>query len=368
VVALALFLQGCASCKPEAGSRPEPAASAAWQSQLQADASHGIQAAKPAPPDSEFLAKRRPAYVEALRNARSWLDNLQVDPLELRKKGIKGKKKLVEQLDAYYRLWKVAGPQDRERLIERIKQVVAVTYDDRYHDMASINSEWFKQDATSYLRAAVLMERLGLDTKRYRDEIKKVHQRLNGHMERRGPHQQRIFHWYYEHFGLKEPFALEGALEKGVIAARTDPVTLSSKQAYDLTHEVYAVYEYGDRLDVDPFSSEDKDYLQNALTVLVDRYIRKRDPDLLAEVVECMHYVRLQDQPAYSAGVSFLLENQNNDGSWGNYPSQRKRLGPYVRHGFQLHTTLVAIGALTAVFDQPMPTASQADARVTNTP
>ena len=42
----------------------------------------------------------RDRYSRAMVRARTWLDELQVDPLELRKKGIKGKKKLVEHLDA----------------------------------------------------------------------------------------------------------------------------------------------------------------------------------------------------------------------------------------------------------------------------
>jgi hypothetical protein len=46
------------------------------------------------------------------------------------------------------------------------------------------------------------MERLGLDTTLYREEIRKVHSRLNAHMPTRGPHQRRAFHWYYERFGL----------------------------------------------------------------------------------------------------------------------------------------------------------------------
>jgi hypothetical protein len=302
-----------------------------------------------------FLATNRPTYLEAVRRARGWLDELQVDPIELREKGIKGRKKLVEQLDAYYRLWKVAGDPEKSELLEQISQVVAVTYQDRYHDMASINPDWFKQDATSYLRAAVLMERLGLDTRRYRDEIKLIHRRLDEHMSRRGPHQQRTFHWYYQYFGLPEPFPLGGALEKGVIARRIDPRTLTVDQAYELTHEVYAPYEFGDRLDVDPFNEEDKQYLRNALNLLAAESIRRRDPDLLGEVVECMHFLRFSDQPAYAAGVSYLLGSQNEDGSWGKYPAQENLPGSNVKIDLQLHTTDVVIGALTAVFDMPMP-------------
>ncbi len=340
---LVAMLSGCGSCNPAPTGR--------------AIAPRRVRKAPVAvePTLDQFLAVNRTRYLEALRDARTWLDGVRVDPLELRTKGIKGKKKLVEELDAYRRLWMVAGEADKPALMTRIKQVAAITYEERYHDMASISDEWFKQDATSYLRAAVLLERVGLDDTRYRAEIKKIHKRLDGQMERRGPHQQRIFHWYYANFGLEEPFPLADALEKGVIALRIDPATLTASQTYELTHEVYALYEYGDRLDVDPFNDDDKAYLRDTLAVLTDRLIRARDPDLLGEVVECMHYLRFETQPAYLAGVKMLLESQNADGAWGHYPNERKKMGEYVKQGFELHTTLVAIGALSNVFDRPMP-------------
>lgn len=39
----------------------------------------------------------------------------------------------------------------------------------------------------------------------------------------------------------------------------------------------------------------------------------------------------------------------------GTYARQAERFGRSIDHGFRLHTTLVAIGALTAIFERPMP-------------
>lgn len=55
-----------------------------------------------------------------------------------------------------------------------------------------------------------------------------------------------------------------------------------------------------------------------------------------------------------AGGVRFLLDAQNPNGSWGTYTRQEQRLGKYVDHWLRLHTTMVAIGALTAVFERPM--------------
>lgn len=176
-------------------------------------------------------------------------------------------------------------------------------------------------------------------------------------MATRGPFQQRVFHWYYNHFGLAEPFPLGGALRAGVIARRFEPTKMSNDDVYSLTHEVYALYEYGDRLDIDPFDAASKVYLRSTIEALIQRYLGKGDPDLVGELVECLHYLRMQDSPTYADGVHFLLDSQNPDGSWGKFNRQRMRIGNYVNQGFLLHTTLVAISALTAIFERPMPPA-----------
>jgi len=301
------------------------------------------------------LAALEPGYRAAMARARAWLDGLRVDPFELRAVRVKGKKKFVEQLDAYYRLWEVAPAADRPALLERIRQVVAITYEDRYHDMASLGDRWFKQDSTSYLRAALLMERLGLDTTRYREEIRRIHARLDGHMKTRGPHQRRVFHWYYKHFGLAEPFPLEGSLRDGVIARRLEPTKMKDGDAYALTHEVYALYEYGERRDIDPFDEADKAYLRPAIEALMRRYQVAGDPDIAGELLECLHYLRMQDSPAYLEGVAYLLATQRPEGSWDRRAREAKPPWEYADQAFRLHTTLVAISALTAVFERPMP-------------
>src|SRR5215211_5454386 len=51
------------------------------------------------------LEASRARYEQAIARARAWLDGLHVDPMALRRHGLKGKKKLTEQLDGYYRFW-----------------------------------------------------------------------------------------------------------------------------------------------------------------------------------------------------------------------------------------------------------------------
>lgn len=313
---------------------------------------HATQPCRP-PEVETFLDANEARYRDSIVRAKQWLDELAIDPIELRKHQVKGKKKLTEQLDAYYRLVQVAEAAQRAALIERVKQVVAITYEPRFHDLATVTDGQFKQDATSYLRAAVLMERLGLDTQLYREEIKNIQPRLDAHMRIRGAHQRLALHWYYDHFGLMEPFPLAMALDDGLIARRANPSKFSSSDVYGLTHEVFIPYEYGEKLDADPFTEAEKAYLRPTLALLLAHFIIARDADLAAELVSCMRMLRFVDEPVYREGLDFLLEHQREDGAWGDLERAERTFGDRGREAVILHTTMVVVDALTLAFHRP---------------
>jgi len=300
-----------------------------------------------------FLKENSPRYEQSVDKAQSWLEHLHVDPFELRKQGVKGKKKITEHLDAFYRLWQIAPSAEKPPIIARIEKIVAITYEPRYHDMATVSDDQFKEDATSYLRAALLMDRLGLDTELYRREIAAINPRLNAHMGQRGPFQREVFGWYYRHFGLVEPFPLDGSLREGYIARREDPSGFDRTAVYQLTHEVFVPYEYGERLDADPFDAEDKAYLRSSLEGLISKYIERDDPDLVAELVSCMRFLRFVESPSFRDGLRFLLASQNDDGSWGDAGRVMRDYGHAGKYRITLHTTTVALDALTVSFFRP---------------
>jgi len=298
-----------------------------------------------------LLVERRADYQRALQRARGWLDALTIDPAALRAAGLKGKKKLTEELDGYVRLWKVAGSEERKAILERVRAVVRVTDDPSYHDLASVSDDELREDSTSYLRTALLMDQLGLDTSRYREEIAKAKPRLDAHLQSRGAHQRLAFHWYYRHFNLAEPFPLGGALEDGLVARRPDPKSITPRDAYRLTHEVFVPYEFGDQLDeVDPFDKDSKRYLAAVLALQSRRAMEAGDADLLAELLSCMRYLRQVEDPAYRDGLGFLLDHQHEDGSWGDVAEARRIFGEHAAEGRLLHSTTVAIEALTVAF------------------
>jgi len=301
-----------------------------------------------------FLATRAADYRHALDGARGWLDALTIDPAALRAAGLKGKKKLTEQLDGYVRLWKVADPDQKAAILTRARAITAVTGDPTYHDLASVSDDELREDSTSYLRTALLMEELGLDTSGYREQIRQAKPRLDAHLRSRGAHQQLAFHWYYRHFGLEEPFPLGGALEDGIIARRPNPASISSRDAYRLTHEVFVPYEFGDLLDqVDPFDAAAKSYLETALRLQVRRAIGAGDADLLAELLSSMRYLRRVESAEYRDGLAFLLDHQHEDGSWGDLEEARRIFGEHAAEGRILHSTTVVIESLTVAFHPP---------------
>lgn len=305
-------------------------------------------------PTDRWLTANEDRYVAALDRARSWLAPLEVDPAALRSRGIKGKKKLTELVDVWARLHAVAAPAERPAILAHIDRIAAVTRTDRYHDMLEIDERTFKQDATSYLRLAYLLDGLGLDITRYRAEIVRALPRLDAHMRTRGVSQQLAFHIYYAHFGLPEPFPLAVASERGIIEAQRSAESLSETETYLLTHEVFAPFDYGEALDRAPFDDRDLRYLRAALPALVRRWMQEDDPDLVAELVSCLRYVRAIDLPEYTDGLAFLLDAQQPDGRWGLYPESELRLGRLATtYQLELHTTLVAVDALTVAFHEP---------------
>ncbi len=305
---------------------------------------------EPSQKTARLLQENLARYQAELKQARSWLDGIDIDPIALRKKGIKGKKKFVELLDAYARLYKVAGP-DANAIKQRFQDIAAITENPSYHDMLFISDEQFKQDATSYLRAAYLMKKMGINVEHYTKEIYKIKDRLDKHMHQRGVDQRMAFHWYYSIFELKEPFPLMEAYQHGLIASKTPIAALiGNMNVYNLTHEIFIPYEYGDKLNVQFFSQDDLTYLKTVLPALTKYYMADGNIDILSEIISCMRFLNFTDHDEYRNGLIKILSSQNENGSWGNYEFLRETYGKDIDVALYLHTTLVAIDALTVAF------------------
>ena len=121
-------------------------------------------------------------------------------------------------------------------------------------------------------------------------------------------------------------------------------------EMYNLTHEIFVPYEFGEKLDADFFSEPDKAYLRPLLADLTAYGIGLDDADITAELTSCLRYLHFTDLPVYQESLQYLLKSQRPDGKWGNYEQHRGYYGDYVNQAFYLHTTLVVVDALTTAF------------------
>jgi hypothetical protein len=306
---------------------------------------------------ARFVNEQRPRYGSVLDRAIKYIGGFSIDPLALRKQGLKGRKKLVEQLDAYVAIHRHTKGARRSSVAERFRQAARVTASPEYHDMGSVDDKQFRQDATSYLRACYLMDRMGLQTAAYQRAIRAIKPRLDAHLPTRGPHQQMVFSFYYKHFKLPLPAALRRPAKGSVFSRRLNPYTMSMHQAYQLTHEVFVPCDYGGRLQpAGAFSAADRRYLRRALEILTTIHQGKRNVDLVGELLACLRFLGYTDLQVYREGLRYVLSSQRGNGSFGDYERLRQQRGERLELDLYLHTTSVVMDILPLAFEGPAAT------------
>jgi hypothetical protein len=283
---------------------------------------------------------------DARQAAWSWLDGLEIDPVALTQRGVKGKKRLAEILSAYlYLLRYSTDASEQPRLLRRVRSLAEQAQRPEYHNMLRCDLREFNEGRMSYLRVAWLLEQLGQDTSFYRAQLAQMRPRLERAIADHPPARLAPIAAYYDHFGWTRPPTLRvstgGVVEERLPKARYRPAT-----GYALTHEVSAAFRYGLRRSQDVFGRDDLDYLRQVLPGLVIRFAAQKDLDLVAELVSCMTYLELHALPAYRTGVDFLLRSQNSNGTWGEYERHRATYGDDVDPKLYLHTTMVTLRAL----------------------
>ena len=290
---------------------------------------------------------------QALARARAWLDGMTVDPVELGRRGLLGKRKLAELLSGYYEFWKSSSANERVRLAPRIEEILRPVRQPAYHDMMTVDRDVFNKESTSYLRIAYMMDRMGLDISDYRKSIAGLKARLDARLLEGGPQVRKILEWHYAYFGLAWPSRLGDPRREFIITIRPDFRGFDRDLIYRFTHEVLALYAYGDALGTDAMSDDELRYARKALYWLTRKNVRAGETDLAAELATCLRLVRALDLPVYTEALAHLLEVQAPSGAWGRYEAVRTRQGEEIERLFQLHTTVVSAQALLLAFHPP---------------
>ncbi|MBI1747032.1 MAG: hypothetical protein HYR55_10645 [Acidobacteria bacterium] len=288
--------------------------------------------------------------------AAAWLDALDPDPIRIRKeKEMKGKKHFVEALHGYLYLHTLAeNAHERRGYKKRVIQLSQATKRPEYHNLAGIPLAEFREESTSYLNACYVMQIFGLDTAPYKAEIEKVLPRILEDMPKRGINQQLAFRYLLNKLGFAAMFRVDDLMPRSVIRQHRPLKQLNVSEQYDVTHEIFPLGEFG-RKKISEFSKEDMDYLRKLMAAMVQSYTAADNIDLLAEVIVCMRFLDFDALPEYRKGLDYILTQQNSNGSFGHYETQRQQMRTTrpkydVDIGGYLHTTEVCLWALAEAF------------------
>ena len=126
-------------------------------------------------------------------------------------------------------------------------------------------------------------------TLNYRHHLRAMKPRLDATLHKLGSWVQVVFGTYYDASELEKLPTLPAApLQQGLIAQRLLLQHYDRIPTYHLTHEIFAVFEYGFRQTQNVFTSPDLAYLRDVLPTLLKRAQNEHNADLLAELFSCM--------------------------------------------------------------------------------
>lgn len=282
-------------------------------------------------------------YNALVKRTHKFADNLDFDLAYMRKNGLPDKKHLSEFLGLYLKLHKaVKSKEDKVKINHRIEPFYQETLKPAYHNMSTVDDKLFKKNSMSYMRIVWLLDQLGFDISIHKKELAKIQTRMDNHMKKRGEWQRAIFDWYYDYFKLKKPFVLKNAKNlKGSIATKKEISFYDRKNAYVLTHFVFAAYDYGNKITQTRFNNDDLNYLKEILPQLITKFEFKKNDDLVGELLACQVLIGDTQSNIFKSSFNRLMNRQNRDGSFGSYAKYKKKVGKDVEFRAYLHTTLV---------------------------
>lgn len=280
---------------------------------------------------------------------------------------MRGKKFYVEYLSAWWSVCRIREESDRQRIREFLAPIVERARDSAYHNLGVSSDEEFKQDIISYLNACVLHGELGFDTVDYRREVARIVPRAlsEKHLAQRGIDNTMGIVYRLRQLGHDGGPSMCEIWQRPGCVTRTHPDLTKLDLAnpfhwmgvYDMTHEIFYLTGFGDTR-MQCVADKDLAYIRRMHAALIPRFIEKNNADATAELVMDLNYLRMTDLPEYAVGRAYLLDHQNEDGSWGDRDHIQRIAGPALRVnptylvdvGQHLHTTSVTLEALCYPF------------------
>lgn len=304
---------------------------------------------------------------DAARRARNFLVSLapHIDPVRLRQQNrMKGKKFFVEYLNAWWELYQLGGEDEQVAMRELLVPIVERSRNADYHNLATSSDREFKQDIISYLSACVLQDQFGFDTIDYRRHIEEIIPRAVSpeHLRTRGIDNTMALFFRLRQLGYHGdgPTSCELWQRPGCVTREhPDLARLDHRhfwnwmRVYRLTHEIFYLTEFG-RVPMQCVSQRDLDYIRRIHVALIPIFMNHNNADAVAELIIDLNYLGMTDLAEYDLGRRFLLDRQNDDGSWGDHDHIARHVALHFRSnpdylpkvGQYLHTTGVTLNAL----------------------
>ncbi|MBN2373884.1 hypothetical protein JXL19_08875 [bacterium] len=272
-------------------------------------------------------------------------------PVDIKKDGFL---ELGEELNLFYRLYLFADDPIEKRFF---KDYVTSRVD------YLLNEHQLKVDfageITGYLNFAKIMKRMGIDRPKLWNFIDQ--EIIDNPMTYPPNITYTVLNAaLVEDIGRVPKMPFENLVSQGVVArfARNPelvPIGKAYASAddvmnyyYDITHEIFAVSNFGDR-DPKQFLLDDEiQFLKTTISQGVSAYIEMGQLDILAELIVCAKMLNYTEFDGFQKGIQFILDFQKEDGSFGLI----ERMAFLGRPNLYRHGVLVALWAL---IEKPAP-------------
>ncbi|MBD3160503.1 MAG: hypothetical protein GF346_00155 [Candidatus Eisenbacteria bacterium] len=290
-------------------------------------------------PVAPSVASAGPAGIEeAIRRAEDWVATVRVGPFA---GTVRSFRRFALETEIWHRLWRLA-PTDAERarfageVRSRLQRVL-----DRQRLQAILELPEGTDTFTEMLILADRCRTHGLDPAPIAEAMSNHRGALRSEIDRAPPSIQALYAVYLEAVGSPIRLDREEVLSRGMLVRRPREADLTLADVYYLTHEVFALCDYG-LSPMRSLSEEAEAYLLRVLPFYTLFYGRLQKNDIVGELLVCLHAAGMRDTYAYREGIRLLLERQAVDGSFGDGPSTVLGGEPSDR----LHATLNAVTAL----------------------
>ncbi len=276
----------------------------------------------------------------SLQRATEWLATVSVDPFS---DGVESFRRFAVEVECWHRLWALESDGPRRDLFDRETASRLAKAGDPER-LKRILSETEGRDALTEM--ALLASRSGehgIDPRPFRLALEAHRALLEEEIKRAPPSLRILYASLLPAAGVGSPLPPAEARPGGMLARRPAEIDLTLRDVYHLTHEVFALCDYGLR-PLGPLPPEEQAYLLRVLPFFATYYAVGGHLDISGEVLICMVAAGLTDTRAYREGVRTILERQNPDGSFG--APDVAAIGRPLEAGDYLHPTLNGVTVL----------------------